>query len=66
MKWIRLGVEKTVWKAQAEWFESTQLLPQRGKSCSVSGFALLSLRERNLARFAFHTAFSPLCLRQVI
>jgi len=66
MKWIRLGVEKTVWKAKAEWFESMQLLPQRGKSCSVPGFALLSLRERNLARSAFHTVFSPLCLRLAI
>jgi len=28
MKGVRPGVEKTVWKAKAEWFESTQLLPQ--------------------------------------
>jgi len=28
-EWIRLSVEKTIGKAQAEWFESTKLLPQR-------------------------------------
>ena len=68
-------------KAQAEWFESTPLLPQRDKSGSVPGFALLDLLEGLLslfrakrgiffaprnARSAFHTAFSPLCLRQSI
>jgi len=50
-------------KAQAEWLENTQALPQRGKACSVSGFALLALRARNLARSAFkrfsrHSAFA--------
>jgi len=30
--------------ALAEWLENTQALPQRGKACSVSGFALLSGR----------------------
>jgi hypothetical protein len=48
--------------AQAECFVSTPLLPQRVKSGSVSGFALLSLRSRNHARSAFHTASSSLCL----
>jgi hypothetical protein len=33
--------------------ENTPLLPQRVKSGSVSGFALLSLRSRNHARSAF-------------
>jgi hypothetical protein len=32
-------------------------LPQRGKVRSVSGFALLSILSRNLARSAFHRAF---------
>jgi hypothetical protein len=36
------------------------------KSGSVQGFALLSLRSRNRARSAFHTAFSPLCLRLIM
>jgi hypothetical protein len=40
-------------RALAEWFENTQALPRRGKACSVSGFALLSLRSRNHARSAF-------------
>ncbi|MGB2764907.1 MAG: hypothetical protein WBC20_10895, partial [Candidatus Aminicenantaceae bacterium] len=43
--------------------ENTQLLPQRVKSCSVSGFALLSIMERNHARFAFKRFFSPTTLR---
>jgi hypothetical protein len=40
---LRLGVEKTVWEAAAEWFKNTPLLPQRVKSGSIPGFALLSL-----------------------
>jgi hypothetical protein len=40
-------------EAQAKQLENTQLLPQRGKSCSVSGLALLDLRSRNHARSAF-------------
>ncbi|MBL7082092.1 MAG: hypothetical protein ISS41_00515 [Candidatus Aminicenantes bacterium] len=43
--------------------ENTQLLPQRVKSCSVSGFALLSITERNHARSAFKRFFSPTALR---
>jgi len=39
-------------KDQAECFENTRPLPQRGKSRSVSGFALLSILERNRARSA--------------
>ena len=49
--------------AQAGYLENTPLLPQRVKSGSVSGFALLSLRSRNHARSAFkrfsnHSAFA--------
>jgi hypothetical protein len=43
--------------AQVSRFKNTQLLPQRGKSCSVSGFALLALRARNRARSAFKRFF---------
>ncbi|MBL7082465.1 MAG: hypothetical protein ISS41_02395 [Candidatus Aminicenantes bacterium] len=43
--------------------ENTQLFPQRVKSCSVSGFAPLSIMERNHARFAFKRFFSPTVLR---
>jgi len=57
-------VEKTV-KAQAKWLENTLSLPQRGKASSDSGFALLSLRERNRARSALLTVFLPLSLRLV-
>ncbi len=39
--------------AQAGCFENTRPLPQRGKARSVSGFALLSILERNHARSAF-------------
>jgi hypothetical protein len=39
--------------APAFGFKNTHLLPQRGKKCSVSGFALLSRLERNHARSAF-------------
>jgi hypothetical protein len=54
-------VEKTVWrKVQANELRSTHLLPQRVKSCSVSGFALLSILERNHARSAFKRLFRPL------
>ncbi len=45
---------------RAECLENTQALPQRGKACSVSGFALLSIPERNHARFAFKRFFHPL------
>ena len=38
--------------------ENTQLLPQRVKSCSVSGFALLTSSVRNHARSAIKR-FSP-------
>jgi len=38
---------------QARCFENTHALPQRVKACSVSGFALLSILERNRARSAF-------------
>ncbi len=38
---------------QAWCFENTRPLPQRGKARSVSGFALLSILERNYARSAF-------------
>jgi len=40
--------------------ENTQLLPQQVKSCSISGFALLSIMERNHARFTFKRFFHPL------
>jgi hypothetical protein len=30
-------------RAKAVWFKNTQLLPQRGKSCSVEGFAALPI-----------------------
>ena len=43
---------------QAGCFENTRPLPQRGKARSVSGFALLSVLERNHARSAFKR-FSP-------
>ncbi len=43
--------------AQAGWFKNTLLLPQRVKSGSIPGFALLYLRSRNHARSAFHTVF---------
>jgi hypothetical protein len=46
--------------AQVSGFKNTQALPQRGKACSVSGFALLSLRSRNHARSAFKRFFNPL------
>jgi hypothetical protein len=42
---------------QAGRLENTPLLPQRVKSGSIPGFALLSLRSRNRARSAFHTVF---------
>ena len=38
---------------QAGCFENTRPLSQRGKARSVSGFALLSILERNHARSAF-------------
>jgi len=41
--------------------ENTPLLPQRVKSGSIPGFALLSLRSRNHARSTFHTVFSTHC-----
>jgi hypothetical protein len=40
---LRLGVEKTVWEAAAEWFKNTPLLPQRVKSGSIPGFAALAI-----------------------
>lgn len=43
---------------QARCFENTLSLPQRGKDSSVSGFALLSILERNRACSAFKR-FSP-------
>gem|GEM_PF-1567406 len=43
---------------QAGCLEDTPLLPQRVKSGSIQGFALLSLRSRSHARSAFHTVFS--------
>jgi len=50
---------------QAGCLEDTPLLPQRVKSGSIPGFALLSLRSRNHARSAFHTVFSTPSLIQV-
>jgi len=49
-QWIEKGLyffswEKTRKKAQAIWFKNTLLLPQRVKSNSDQGFALLSSRE---------------------
>jgi hypothetical protein len=41
--------------------ENTPLLPQRVKSGSIPGFALLSIWSRNHARSAFHTVFSTHC-----
>jgi hypothetical protein len=46
-------------------FKNTHLLPLRGKKCSVSGFSLLSLLERNRARSAFKRFFSPISLRRI-
>jgi hypothetical protein len=46
--------------------KNTHLLPQRGKKCSVSGFALLSRLERNRARSAFKRLFPPKSLRRVL
>ncbi len=43
--------------------ENTQLLPQRVKSCSVSGFALLTPPVRNHARSAFKRFSPPIALR---
>ncbi|MDH5707146.1 MAG: hypothetical protein OEZ45_14130, partial [Candidatus Aminicenantes bacterium] len=43
--------------------ENTQLLPQRVKSCSVSGFALLTSSMRNRARSAFKLFSPPTALR---
>ena len=45
--------------------KNTHLLPQRGKRCSVSGFTLLSILERNPARSAFKRFFSSRSLRRV-
>ncbi|MDH4257566.1 MAG: hypothetical protein OEV50_02050 [Candidatus Aminicenantes bacterium] len=45
--------------------ENTQLLPQRVKSCSVSGFALLTSSVRNRARSAFKRFSPPTALRLV-
>ena len=50
--------------APAFGFKNTHLLPQRGKKCSVSGFALLSRLERNHARSAFKRFFPPRSLRR--
>jgi hypothetical protein len=52
------SVMKNLVMAQAGCLENTPLLPQRGKSGSVSGFALLSLFERLLRRFAPRNARS--------
>ncbi|MDH5468382.1 MAG: hypothetical protein OEY25_13275, partial [Candidatus Aminicenantes bacterium] len=43
--------------------ENTQLLPQRAKSCSVSGFTLLPSSVRNRARSAFKRFSPPTALR---
>ena len=51
--------------APAFGFKNTHLLPQRGKKCSISGFALLSRLERNRARSAFKRFFPPRSLRRV-
>ena len=45
-------------KAQAIWLQNTSLLPQRVKSNSDQGFALLYLLERLLRRFAPRNARS--------
>ena len=49
--------------AQAGWFENTQLLPQRGKSCSVSGFAHtkrgLSLSRKGTVPFLYTVPAQP-------
>jgi hypothetical protein len=50
---IFFSVMETFIKDQAGCLENTPLLPQRGKTGSVSGFALLSHRSRNHARSAF-------------
>jgi len=46
--------------------ENTQLLPQRVKSCSVSGFTLLSIMERNRAHSAFKRLFSSTAFAYVL
>jgi hypothetical protein len=51
--------------APAFGFKNTQVFPRRAKTCSVSGFALLSLLERNRARSAFKRFFSPISLRRI-
>jgi hypothetical protein len=51
--------------APAFGFKNTQVFPRRAKTCSVSGFALLSLLERNRARSAFKRFFSPISLRKI-
>jgi hypothetical protein len=45
-------------------FKNTHLFPQRGKRCSVSGFALLSPWERNRARSTFKRFFPYKSLRR--
>jgi hypothetical protein len=52
------SIVKNLVMDQAGCLEDTPLLPQRVKSGSILGFALLSLRSRNHARSAFHTVFS--------
>jgi hypothetical protein len=46
-------------------FKNTPLLPQQGKRDSVSGFALLSHLERNLARSAFKRFYPSRSLRRI-
>ena len=43
---------------QAGCFENTRPLPQRGKARSVSGFALLSILERNHAHYSLKRFFN--------
>jgi len=52
-------------KTQASGFKNTQLFPQREKSCSVSGFALLSSGEKPCP-LSLQTVFSSTGLRLII
>jgi len=50
--------------APAFGFKNTHLLPQRGKKCSVSGFALLSYGEEPCP-LSLQTVFSSITLRRI-
>jgi hypothetical protein len=51
--------------ARASWLKNTLTFPQRGKGSSVSGFALLSILERNRARSALKRFFHQLALAKL-